>query len=772
MLAQADGPEGGPASFVGRHSELAALDHALGAHRLVTLTGPGGVGKSRLARQALTRRARDATAGAAEAPAAGPRPGEPPEPPAATRPDAPPDPPLGGGGGRQEFPDGIHWADLSPIPDARLLADTVAEALGLADHTSRSLVDAVGEWIGERRLLLVLDCCEHLVPAVRTLAREFLAAAPHLVLLLTSRQPLGLPGEHVMEIGPLPHAAGAGDALVLFRARAAEAAPRTPTPWSEERLAAARFICGRLQGIPLALELAAAQLTDHTVEELADRLARRIGALATGRPVQPPRHRALRTAIGWSHEWCEPRERLLWLRLSVFGGPFDEAAARAVCSAAPLAEADVPPLLAALVAKSVVRRGGDGSYRMLDTIREYGAMWLVEIGERDVLRARHAAHFLALVRRAEREWLGPGQRAGYRRIGAAHGDVCAALDFYLATDPARALDMAGRLGFFWACCGYLHAARAYLERALTAAPPEGVTRAVRARALWALGVTLLLQGEKDPAHQLAVGCEALAMTPGPAGLPDPEGGAYGAARDGGATGRHGDPDADPDEDPDEDPSGGPQGDPRLALDAAYLLGLSHLLAGRPLAARIVAENALDVAPGTPFDSPARLRCHLVRVFALTGMGLFTDARAEAELLRSGCAAREEHWTRAYAHYQLSLISLLESRPAESAAHARAMLESKRELGDSFGTALGLDLLAAARAAQGDGLGAARAYGTGHAYWQAVGHPQRGTPELRAVREEYERTARGALGDRAYEAAFLEGVRHGHALRARPHQGEP
>ncbi|MFI5979705.1 ATP-binding protein [Streptomyces sp. NPDC051555] len=743
MLAQADGSEGGPASFVGRHSELAALESSLGVHRLVTLTGPGGVGKSRLARQVLTRRTGQAAGGAADAPA-GARRGR----RRSVRPAAPPGPSptaavdgggAGSGGGARDFPDGVHWADLSPVADALLLADAVADALGLADHTSRSLVDAVGEWIGERRLLLVLDCCEHLVPAVRTLAREFLAAAPHFVLLLTSRQPLGLPAEHVMEIGPLPYAAGAEDALALFLARAAEAAPRTAaTPWSEERLAAARSICVRLQGVPLALELAAAQLTDHTVEELADRLARRIGALATGRPVQPPRHRALRTAIGWSHEWCEPRERLLWLRLSVFGGPFDESAARAVCSAAPLTEADVPPLLAALVAKSVVRRGGDGSYRMLDTIREYGAMWLEEVGEQDVLRTRHAVHFLALVRRAERDWLGPGQRAGYRRVGAAHGDVCAALDYSLVAEPARALDLAGRVGFFWACCGYLHAARAYLERALAAARPEAVSRAVRVRALWALGVTLLLQGEKEAAHQLAVGCEALAMTPGEL---------HGA------------------------PEGEPDGDPRLALDAAYLLGLSHLLDGRPLAARIVAENALGAAPGTPFDSPARLRCHLVRVFALTGMGLFTDARAEAEVLRSGCVAREEYWTRAYADYQLSLICLLESRPDASAAHARAMLESKRELGDSFGTALGLDLLAAARAAQGDGLGAARAYGTGHAYWQAVGHPQRGTPELKAVREEYERTARGALGDRAYEAAFLEGVRHGQSLRARPHPRE-
>lgn len=244
-------------------------------------------------------------------------------------------------------------------------------------------------------------------------------------------------------------------------------------------------------------------------------------------------------------------------------------------------------------------------------------------------------------------------------------------------------------------------------------------------------MTLLLQGEQEQAHRIAVGCEALA-----AGLDE-----------------------------------GPDGNGGPALDAAYLLGLSHLLAGRPLAARIVSDNALEAHPGTPFDSGPRIRCHLVRVFALTGTGLFTDAREEAELLRAGCEERGEHWTRAYADYQLALICLFEDRPAESAVHARAMLESKRELGDSFGTALGLDLLAAARAATGDGAGAARAYGTGHAYWQAVGHPQRGTPELASVREEFERTARGELGDQAYEEAFREGLRHGHALRTRPHPYE-
>ncbi|MCX5192681.1 NB-ARC domain-containing protein [Streptomyces sp. NBC_00249] len=674
----------GPAPFVGRDGELAALSEALTGRRLITLTGPGGVGKTRLARQAAT----------AAAGPAGP------------------------------FPDGTHWADLSPLPGERLLVNTVADALDLADHTARTLAEAVHAWIGGRRLLLVLDCCEHLTAAVRTLVRDLLDHAPHLVLLLTSREPLGLAGEHVLELGPLPYEADAGEALALFAARARTVRPGQAPPWNPERLAAARAICARLEGVPLALELAAAQLTDHTVEELADRLARRIGPLSGRRDTRPPRHRALRTAIGWSHEWCTPRERLLWLRLSVFGGAFDEDTARAVCSAPPLTEEEVPPLLAALVAKSVVRRvPGRTRYRMLDTIREYGAMWQAEAGEREVLRDRHAAHFLGLARAAERDWLGPRQRAAYRRVAAGHGDLCAALDHYLATAPATALELVGRVGFFWACCGYLHVARGYLERALAATRPEDADPAARVRALWALGVALLLQGEQEEAHRLAVGCEALAV-----GRADAE--------------------------------------PQAALDAAYLLGLSHLLAGRPLAARIVADNVLEAVPGTPFDSASRLRCHLVRVFALTGTGLFADARAEAQSLREGCVIRQEQWMRSYADYQLALISLFEGRPAESAAHAEAMLEGKREIGDIFGTALGLDLLAAARAANGDEAAAAHAYGTGYAYWQAVGHPQRGTPELGPVRQEFERTARSVLGDRAYEAAFAEGVRHGRAQRAR------
>lgn len=152
-----------------------------------------------------------------------------------------------------------------------------------------------------------------------------------------------------------------------------------------------------------------------------------------------------------------------------------------------------------------------------------------------------------------------------------------------------------------------------------------------------------------------------------------------------------------------------------------------------------------------------LRCHLVRIFALTGSGQLDQATAEAEKLRRGCVSRGEYWARNYTYYQLSLIALFQDRPEEAAEHARAMLDGKRRLGDTFGIALGLDLLAAALAAGGENNSAARLAGTGLAYWRAVGHAQRGTPELGPIREECERAAREALGDESYDREFRTGV---------------
>ncbi|MFI0961185.1 ATP-binding protein [Streptomyces sp. NPDC021080] len=645
-----------PPGFVGRQGELAHLDDALCEERVVTLTGAGGVGKSRLALEAADRVLR-----------------------AEER--------------------GVAWADLWPLRDDRLLVTSVADAVDFADHTTHQAVDSLTRWLADRDVLLVLDSCEHLVVPCRRLVTRLTTACPRLTVLATSREPLGVPGEHVVTVEPLPPAT---DAVEMFRLRAAAAG--TPVSSPADLVAVAR-LCARLEGMPLAVELIAGQLAHRTVEELELELGPRLDIAAEGSLPGPPRHRAVRTTIGWSHELCTPAERLLWARMSVFREPVDAGTVRVVCAGGPLPADEVGQALAGLSRKSVLSRVGAG-YRMLDTVREYGRMWLGQVGESRELADRHAAHFLRTARDAHRGWLGERQAAWYERLGSAHADLCAALDHFLSERPDTAIELIGLLAFPWSCCGHLREAAAYLEDALALSAASGP---VRTRALWALGITRVLRGEHEHAGQLAAFCRDRAD------LQDDVGG---------------------------------------ILHASYLLGLTHLLEGRPMAARHEVETALRRTGGTAFTSAGHVLCHLVRVFALTGEGMLDTARREAEELRRGCVARGEWWTRSYTDYQLALIALFEDRAEDATAHALSMLDGKRHISDSFGIALGLDLLACALAAQGAGERAVAAYGAGETYWSAVGHPQRGTPELGPVRERYEDTARSLLGDDGYERVLL------------------
>ncbi|POX42726.1 regulator [Streptomyces sp. Ru73] len=650
-------------SFVGRESELTLLQDLLKARRLTTITGLGGVGKSRLALRAARQ-------------AAG------------------------------EYPDGVWWADLSMLQTDRLLVNAVADAVDLSDHTPRMPIDALCEWLAGKRLLLVLDGCEHLLGACTALAADLLTTVPDLTLLATSRQAMRIRAEEVLSLAPL--AADGADALRLFTERMTDGG--RPLQPHEEAVAA--DICHRLEGIPLALELAAAQVPQHGLAGVTAKLASRFEALDGSDHAWPPRQQALRTTVGWSHELCRPLERLLWARLSVFADGFDLAAATRVCAAGPLAEEDIAATLQALVDQSVVQRSGD-RYRMLDTIREYGATWLHELGEEAEAAGRHADWCLQLAARARAEWFGARQMYWYARLAETHSDLCAAMEHLLATDPPRAVELIGSVGFFWVCCGHLHSARAYLEQALARCGTPGPHHAA---ALWSLGVALTLQGEYDEARRISARCTRH------------------ASRNGDADDR---------------------------LDAAYLAGVLALLLGRPLEAAATVDRAqeTDPAPDSGMEEPsaARLRCRLVSVFALTGTGRLAEAREMAQEMKQLCVAKGEFWTRAYLNYQLALIALLQGEPREAAGHARAMLVGKRGLGDSFGVALGLDLLAAALAAQGKGEEAAFVSGTSEAYWRATGHPQRGMPELGAMRAECERAARAAVSDQTYEAAFHQGL---------------
>ncbi len=650
-------------SFIGRSAELAALDGLLEQHRLVTVTGPGGVGKSRLALRAA-RQFQD------------------------------------------RCPDGAWWVELSPLRDRNLLAATVADAFDITDQSLRTACEALCGRLADKRMLLVLDTCEHLISACGHLIGELLQTSPGLTVLATSRQPLGRPQERVFPLEPLPVA---HEALTLFKERATEAVPRLDFD-DPGRAAAAAEVCRRLDGIPLALELAGARLKLWSVEQLADRLGSRFDVLADTSVGALPRHQTMRTAIGWSHELCEPLERLLWARLSAFAGDFDLAAAQDIGAGGPLPARAVEQVLAGLVDKSVVRTrlapSGRLGHRMLDTIREYGLRWLDELGEGPEVADRHARRFRRIAHEADAAWLGPGQLDWYASLEAEHADLRTALEHLLATDPEAALDMAGSLWFVWFCCGRLREGRGYLQRALDGCPGPGPYRAA---AVWALGMCAFLQGDFVIAHRLGEECSRAAT------------------------------------------------DPEQRLRAAYLHGGSVLMPGDPQGALGILGPAL--AQDTGF-TPGRALCALARIYALHNLGRHHEASAEAVLLRDECAALGERWMRAYADYMLAVSALALGRPAEAAAHARAMLGGKRLLHDSFGIAIGLDLLACAVAFQGDGEDGALLLGVGQECWRTVGKAQMGAPELTAVRQRCERRARAALGDGAYDSAFDRGVATG------------
>ncbi|MEV5532646.1 ATP-binding protein [Streptomyces prunicolor] len=647
-------------TFVGRESELDTVKTALTQRRCVTLTGGGGVGKSRLALRVAEQV-------------------------------------------RGQYPDGVWWIDLSNLYDDRLFTATVCDAVDLLDHNPRAPVEALCEWLSGRQVLLVFDCCERVLASCLLLVSELLAAAPQLTVLATSRQAIGVRIEHRIEVAPLStDEDGGSDAVRLFRERCATAAPALSldAPGSAEAVSA---ICRRLEGIPLAVELACARLRESSLTEIAERLGSRLDTLVD-ETVWPRRHRALRTAIGWSHELCSPPERLLWARLSVFRGPLEADDAMSVCAGGPLDEDDIPWLLERLVDQSVLQQVGT-RYRMLDTLCEYGAMWLAELGEENALARRHAAHFAAMLGEAEAGWLSDRQVAWYARIAATHADVRAALDHLIEADPEAAVEMAGRTGLFWPCCGHLHESRDYLERVLALGTPPGPSRT---RALWALGITLALQGDHGTALRIGEECTEAA---------------------------------------------GQDGTPQSVLFAAHTLGLTHLMAGRPQIAYDVCDHALITHGTSPPSGAPQLCCMVIRTFAHSALGRLSEAYEAAIALRRLSVRYGEHWARSYAFHQLAFIDLLQGRAHDAERHARDMLASKHNLNDNLGIALALDLLTGANAVQGNGIAAARTSGTGNTFWRMLGHPNHGTPELSEVRDQWELQARKAVGDDAYDRAF-------------------
>jgi predicted ATPase/DNA-binding CsgD family transcriptional regulator len=463
-------------SFVGRRRELADARRLLAGVRLLTLTGVGGVGKTRLA----LRMAGDL---------------------------------------RRAFPDGVWLVEFAELEDGEPLAEKVGAVFGVESEAGEPLIDALTEFLTDKRMLLVLDNCEHLLDDCAALAVRLLSASQGITVLCTSRQALGITGEYTysvpsLELPEVVRADAASvldqyDAVGLFVERATAVLPGFAV--TAENCGAVVRVCQQLDGIPLAIELAAARLKAFSVDQILDRLGDRYRLLTAGNRIALPRQRTLRALIDWSFGLCADGECLLWARLSVFAGGFDLAGIEAVCGEGFSAD-EVFELVAGLVDKSVVIRtesGGAVRYRMLETIRQYGRDRLAEEGGEDDLRRRHRDWFLTVVKAAEAGWSGPGQVAWIDRIRVENGNLRLALDFCV-TEPGES-EVA--LEFVAALCDHRRAfsslgeARRWLDRALALTSEPTLSRA---KALTTTIWIALLQGDKRSARVLLEQCRSVA----------------------------------------------------------------------------------------------------------------------------------------------------------------------------------------------------------------------------------------------------------------------
>ncbi|MFF0634363.1 LuxR C-terminal-related transcriptional regulator [Nocardia sp. NPDC004151] len=438
-------------SFINRRAELTALKHQLTVSRLVTLAGMGGVGKTRLALRAASAAQRD-------------------------------------------FADGVWAIDLADVRDPSLVAPIVAAALGVRADSVRPVHDTLVEYLRSRETLLVVDNCEQVAKPMANLAETLLSACPDLRMLVTSREPLDIGGEAVQRLLPLSVPAADReptlrqlrkyDAVTLFADRAGTVVPGFEV--TEENKAAVAGICARLDGLPLAIELAAARMRTMSPDQILQRLTDRFALLTRGHRTAPTRQQALRWCIDWSYELCTPAEQRLWARLSVFTGGFELEAVESVCGAEAEA-AELLDVLSSLVDKSVVIREepeGAVRFRMLDTVREYGQDKLREAGADEEFRRRHRDWYRQLVLDAEDDWISDRQCDWMARLDREQGNIRAALEFCMSDPTEQSAEAGLRISAasltFWSFRGLFGEGRRWLERALAHPCAHSTTDQVRA----------------------------------------------------------------------------------------------------------------------------------------------------------------------------------------------------------------------------------------------------------------------------------------------------
>jgi predicted ATPase/DNA-binding CsgD family transcriptional regulator len=678
VRGMASGLPVGLSSFVGRRHEVAEARRLLSTSRLVTLTGPGGVGKTRLALE---------TTHAV----------------------------------RRMFPDGVILVELEQVADPALVANAVAVAAGLRE-ASRSPVEMLVDYLASRRVLLVLDNSEHVITAIAELATALLQGCPQLRILATSREWLGIGGEVVLPVQPLSvpdpdrpleeQDLLRCEAVALFADRAAKVLPRFDL--TERNRVDVAEICRRLDGLPLAIELAAARLRALSEKEMLARLTDHPHLLAAPeRRDAPARQRTLRSCIEWSHGLCSAPEQLLWARLSVFAGSFELDAAEDVCSGDGLAVAEVFDCLTSLVDKSILvgeRQADVVRFRMLETIREFGRERLQETDDWLRLRRRHRDWYLQLVERADAEWVSSRQVDWFARLDREHANIQAAVDFSLTQhgEVEAAMRMLSALfHFYWWGRGWAREGRLWLARSFDQPSPATT---VRARALLTDASLALADGEFDVGRQRLEAARAIEET---------------------AT------------------------DPATAAFAWWVEGSVGLYTGDLASATAAFERGLALLePGR--DLTVRLDLLLSHSSALALLGDAERATwCHEEFLRITEPAGEA-FHRAYALWTLGLFVMQQGDLPRAADLVRQSIRLRRELRDLTGLGWSLETLAWVESASGNAERSATLLGAADRLWEIMGRPLQTYQHLYPFHEACTQDANERLGTTGFEAAFDRG----------------
>ncbi|MFF5207558.1 ATP-binding protein [Streptosporangium sp. NPDC000396] len=660
-------------SFVGRRQELTEAKRLLAAERMVTLTGVGGVGKTRLALRVAA--AVSAT-----------------------------------------FPDGVWLVDLAPLGAGELLEETVAGTLGCQNQGDLA---AFAEFLQDKRLLLVLDNCEHLLDECAVLASKLLGMAPDLRILATSRQALHAEGEHLLDVPPLPvpevteeistDSETRYEAVRLFADRVAAVLPGFAITAANS--GAVTRLCQRLDGIPLAIELAAVWMRALSVDQILDRLDDRFRLLTRGSPVVMPRQKTLRALVDWSYNLCSPEERMLWERLSVFSGGCDLEAIEQVCSGDGIAPENVFGVMTGLVDKSILLRKEHDSgvrHQMLETLRQYGWERLVESGQETALRRRHRDWCRDLAARAEIEWFGEHQMRWLVRIRDEQANVRAALEFCL-NEPGEAwaaLEIAAAMWIHRLSWSSPSEGHHWLGRALALERGPGVARA---KALWVDAWLVLLGGDAAAAKPLIEESRVLAER---------------------------------------------LGDEAQLAGAINITGFAALLAGDFSRAFPLLEESLARYRALGYRGRAWTALFQLTMTAV----LMGDLRSEALCQESLEICRRENarWSGSYALWIAGLGRWRRGDSRTAATMLRDALRFKLPWNDRLGMAQCLEGLAWIAADERQDRRAVQLLGAAHMVWRSIGTSLPGLGHLAGFHDRYEARLRQDLGDEVFTLIFDHG----------------